>query len=650
MTTPTPAPVPTPGPAPLPSATPAVPVTPPRVWPVLTLPNLWRLGSSPERVRAAGDAWGTLADTVVAARDRIDDVALPLRGDAWSGPASDGYHLHRTAVSGSVDDTAAAARTARDALHAAAGALSAAETALAISLRSLRGAVRTLVFGPVVWVHPRSDGEVAVVRRLVAEAQEIRSDLDDALAAAARDVATARVALNGVALRWNPAAEGTATTWTPPGESTRLTWIDDGERIVVSTGSGDDVVQVRVDPSTGAQIVTVNGRTLTFPAGRPVVIRTGSGNDEVTVAPGTTVRLTILTGEGDDWVTGGDGGDRISSGAGSDQVWGAGGGDRIYGGSGAEDDLYAGAGDDVVVGGAGRDYIDGGDGRDRLSGGEGRDVVYGMGGDDTVMGGSGNDYLEGARGDDTVIGGRGDDQLSGGRDDDTVHGGSGADVMYGGHGTDTLQGGTGSDTAYLQAEDAGTAEHEVYVDVSDAGSFIRVEGSPEFVARVEADLDMLRSSPTGQEMLAGLEKAHDDSDGWFRDGDGLRITELVGQDNGLARRDTSWGTQTQEIEYNPSYDYSTSSSREKTPVVVLYHEMTHTWDYMNETPAGTYNGVDAVDVGISELERYAVGLPVDHDGDPSTPEQLNPDHPEVLTENALRRELGLPPRPSYRTP
>ena len=222
--------------------------------------------------------------------------------------------------------------------------------------------------------------------------------------------------------------------------------------------------------------------------------------------------------------------------------------------------------------------------------------------------------------------------------------------MYGGLGTDAVQGGTGSDTAYVQADDTGSAEHEVYVDISDAGSFIQIEGSPEFVARVEADLDMLRSSPTGQEMLAGFDKAHADSDGWFRDGDGLRIIELSGQDNGLARRDGSWGTQTHEIEYNPSYDYNAGSSQEKTPVVVLYHEMAHTWDYMNETQAGTYNGVDAVDVGISELERYAVGLPVDHDGDPSTPEQLNPDHPEVQTENALRRELGLPPRPSYRTP
>lgn len=618
------------------------PVTPPRVWPVLVLPNVWHLGSAPGRVHAAADAWGALADSVVAARDDVDDVALPLRGDAWSGAASDGYHAHRAAVSTSVDDAAIAARSARDALHLAGSALSTAEAALDISLAGLRMTAHTVVFGPVVWVHPQSDAEISVIRRLVGEARDIRQDLDDALAASAQEVVNARVALDAVATRWSAAADGTTPTWTPPGESTRLTWIDDGERIVVSTGSGDDDVQVRIDPSTGAQIVTVNGQTLTFPGGRPVVIRTGSGNDRVTVAPGTTVRLTILTGAGDDWVSGGDGGDRISSGAGSDDVRGAGGDDRIYGGAGDADDLYAGAGDDVVVGGSGRDYIDGGDGRDRLSGGAGDDTVYGMGGDDTVLGGDGEDYLEGARGADTVVGGRGDDLLSGGRDADTLYGGSGNDVMYGGLGTDTLQGDTGADTAYLQAEDSGSAEHEVYVDVSDAGSFIRVEGSPEFVARVEADLDMLRSSPTGQQMLAGLDKAHEDSDGWFTDGDGLRITELT-DENGYATNDTSWGTQTHHIQYNPGFDTLRGGTP---PVVVLYHEMAHVWDYSHETVAeGVYNGPD--NPGVNNLERVAVGLPYDHDDDSSTPTRLDPDHPWAATENGLREELELDPRDRY---
>lgn len=43
----------------------------------------------------------------------------------------------------------------------------------------------------------------------------------------------------------------------------------------------------------------------------------------------------------------------------------------------------------------------------------------------------------------------------------------------------------------------------------------------------------------------------------------------------------------------------------------------------------------------------ATGLPIDHDDDADTPEQLDPDHPFAATENGLRDELGLPPRSYY---
>jgi hypothetical protein len=53
---------------------------------------------------------------------------------------------------------------------------------------------------------------------------------------------------------------------------------------------------------------------------------------------------------------------------------------------------------------------------------------------------------------------------------------------------------------------------------------------------------------------------------------------------------------------------------------------------------------------VNTRERQAVGLPVDHDGDPSTPEQVDPDHPITYTENGLRREMGLPDRTTYGWP
>jgi uncharacterized protein YukE len=43
----------------------------------------------------------------------------------------------------------------------------------------------------------------------------------------------------------------------------------------------------------------------------------------------------------------------------------------------------------------------------------------------------------------------------------------------------------------------------VTVQISDLSRHIRIEGTPEFTERVQADLDLLRSSPTGQSMLTG---------------------------------------------------------------------------------------------------------------------------------------------------
>ena len=103
-----------------------------------------------------------------------------------------------------------------------------------------------------------------------------------------------------------------------------------------------------------------------------------------------------------------------------------------------------------------------------------------------------------------------------------------------------------------------------------------------------------------------------------------------------------------DIRYNPSFHMDAFPA----PVVVLYHEMSHAYNFVNGSlQPGNYSGPDAADRGISNSERQAVGLETtapafDFDGDPSTPSTTaNPDH---LTENGLRAELGLPDRPSYR--
>ena len=63
----------------------------------------------------------------------------------------------------------------------------------------------------------------------------------------------------------------------------------------------------------------------------------------------------------------------------------------------------------------------------------------------------------------------------------------------------------------------------------------------------------------------------------------------------------------------------------------------------NQGSPGPHMVVD----NVRNLERVAVGLPIDHDDDPSTPERLDPDMPYAYTENALREEWAWPRRPRY---
>ena len=484
------------------------------------------------------------------------------------------------------------------------------------------------------------------------------------------------------------------------------------ERIVVDTGDGDDNVQVTRDARTGATIINVNGErhtiqtsTYTDPVdGREkaqvdvdgkqqklgrndpyiVTIRAGEGNDTIEVSRNVRLNFTL---------EGGAGNDRIQGGAGND---------RIEGGDG----------DDVIDGGAGRDYINGSRGNDRLTGGAGFDTIYGGDGDDDIQGNAGDDYLEGGRGRDHLRGGDGKDVLSGGLDDDVLEGGRGDDRLYAGGGRDRLYGSvigdrhpersTGNDIIYSQREDevaenAGTTVVNVEL-VGTAGSrSVRIEGSPEFVERVEQDIEFLRSSPAGRQMLTEFDKAYDSSkdprsDWWligglFNDGNTVTIRELREEDNGFAA-----ATDYSRTELDPNTGQKNSGSdviisyntqlnqfpfrnpnnraddwRDLDPVVVLYHEMSHAYDDVNgvmqpydplnpdPNKRGIYQAKNPVDnnprdIGVPNRERQAVGwendgIPYDFDGDPRTPPTTaNPHH---LTENGLRDELGRPRRPRY---
>jgi Ca2+-binding RTX toxin-like protein len=604
--------------------------------------TLWQLEADSGRIELTANAWREYARQARAVAQDVTDVAGRLYGDGWVGQTADTYDEHRRKLTGDIQFAADLAGQVADEMEQVASLLRAGQSALDQSLYAVTSIVPAASGADgTVMFYPNDDNDAELVRAAVRDAQNIRAGLDDQLL-------DPMVALEHLVSDWNMIAQsleskltGGVQPFTLPPEAAGATYvIRDGDNVIINTGTGNDKVLLLVNPLTGDQIVMVNGTAHTYPADAHVTIRSGQGNDEVTVASGTQVRVTLLGGAGDDTLRGGAGDD------------------RILGGSGG-DNLYGGKGDDRVSGGAGRDYIDGYSGDDILAGGLGDDTVYGLSGNDALSGGEGRDYLEGGTGADTLSGGAGNDMMSGGRGDDVLRGGAGDDRTYAGFGTDTVDGGTGNDTSYGQTDDKVTgAEREVTVELTDVGGYIKVEGSPEFVERVQADLDMLRSSPRGQDMLESLESAHERTrssmadtpviGGWFDQGDTLTIREFTPPpgvaDNSYASRDIDPDESNRQmlVQYQTSFD----TLYDGPPVTILYHELAHVYDYTNETLAsGTHAGPD--NIGVNNLERVAAGLPIDHDNNPATPIQIDPRHPIEFTENGLRDEMGAPPRPRY---
>ena len=579
--------------------------------------DIWQLNAGPEIVDRMAEAWTRYGQRARDAAQLIDERAERLYAEEWAGDVADTYNEHRRKLTRDVREAADLADTIAGELLRASNTLSVSQRQLDDSLDDVSRLVNGVSTPDGMVFYPRDDQEVMYVEAAIQDAQFIRERLDDqlldyqiAITRTHSDWQTMTTALDAV-------ASGSVEPFTMPPEVTGTYMIFDGDTVIVNTGTGDDKVQVMTDPTTGEQMVTVNGVTHRYPPEANVTIRTGEGNDEIKVDKNTLVKFTLIGGAGDDTIHGGN------------SV-----GDTILGNAG-RDHLYGGAGADRISGGADRDYIDGGDGNDVLSGGHSDDTVYGMGGDDTISGGDGQDYLEGATGDDTIAGGTGNDMISGGRGDDTMFGGAGDDKLYGGFGTDALHGGSGDDTVFAQTDDSSSGAKVVTVELEDLGHFIDIDGSPEFVARTEADLDMLRSSPRGQEMLAALEaKNHTFIS------DTITISEVSGGNQATLYPIIDDAT----VDYNASKD--TTGTGDRPPIVGLYHELAHVYDHEYGTGAdGTYTGTD--NPGVANDEREAVGLPIDHDDDPSTPDQLDPDHPWDLTENGLREELGVAPRTQY---
>ena len=170
-----------------------------------------------------------------------------------------------------------------------------------------------------------------------------------------------------------------------------------GKSSIAFDGDGLALKYVSNDP--GSFMLSTSGTT----AGMTV-----NGKGFVVVAAGGQVADTIITTEST-WAYGDNGNDTITSGNGDDFLDG-----------GDDDDvLTSGTGADTLIGGLGNDNLSSGNDADRLEGGAGNDYIDGGAGADRLLGDAGIDTLVGSTGNDILTGGGGSDQFRWASDDGT---------------------------------------------------------------------------------------------------------------------------------------------------------------------------------------------------------------------------------------
>lgn len=590
--------------------------------------GLWKLNDNAKSLTDAAEGWKTASEVMNTASSAFLRIKNSLND--WEGASGESFHQHASKIAQDIDEASKVASNIVSTLGAVLDSTKKAQGELDASFAKISHITHS---DEAFFATNAAD--IALVRKEMEAATDIRSALGAELAKHCDSLKDSSGKWNDLTSRAAAEARGGASSFMGY-NPLNIFGEKEGEtgiilingKAIVTPGEGDNKIDVSIDPQTGEQIVTIDGAAYRIPAGHQLTIRAGSGNDIISVPSDATVGVNVVGGTGDDRITGGGGNDRIFGGWGDDQV-------------------QAGGGHDIVSGGDNNDYIDGQDGDDRVFGGKDNDTLYGLNGSDRLSGGDGRDYLEGGADKDALYGQGDKDILSGGRDDDRIFGGAGDDVAYGGRGKDAVVGGSGNDTGYDDSSSARSeSERNVTIEIPNNTEYVKIEGSPDFVARVRADLDMLDSSPAGQQLTEKI-PGDQDTSGFFNSfRDSLTIKEIPPEGsqehNKSMAHDGGWMGR-YEVDYQATADFKGAP-----PVVVLDHELAHVYDFSNSTDIpGKYNGVSEVDREVNILERQAVGLPIDHDGSPDTPEIIDPNHPIQCTENGLREEMGLPKRESY---
>ncbi len=605
----------------------------------------WDLDERVAQLERAGAAWVDLSTSLEAISESIAAESQQLMGE-WEGEGARSYGDHRSRLVDSLDTGASLAADAAAVVERTTGSVREARSLLDDQWATVSGMRMTERPDGSLLIYPRSRAEQHQVATSREAAAEIRSSLDVRLGEGRVELQSIATRWREIADSWRPIAEGARTGFRVFTEDTAPgLLVVDGTAIFNPGGDGQNLQDIDIGDGH-VDVVGLEGdrgwvgRRYLLPPDADLVVRGAQGFSRVDAEGAPD--FTFVGNDNDTALTGGPG---------ADQIVGLGGRDLLVGGGGG----------DLISGGSGPDDVDGQRGSDLLIGGSGHDSLYGGPGGDTLHGDAGGDHHEGGRGDDRILGGRGTDVLSGGRDDDRLLGGADDDVAYGGFGRDRIDGGGGrGDVSYDDAAGAGISGSEtagsgtessrrvIPVDTRSTFAFPEELGDPvdpDFRERVGDDLLLLGTSPVGQQMLDELADLTEER------GVEYRIVEV--SDEATSSMSAVSATEV-EIEHSPTVLPDRDGPRSSPHI--LFHELSHARAFASglfpEDPLEIeeYEGDDAVDHGVSTVERWAVGLPVDHDDDRATPERLDQDNPLRYTENGLLLEFGWPKREHYKDP
>lgn len=434
------------------------------------------------------------------------------------------------------------------------------------------------------------------------------------------------------------------------------------DQVCITTFNGDDVVNLFTTspPDDFAPLLTLMAQinqsryeiTLNWRR-QTLVLTTQGGNDRIHIDDEINVPVYVFSGEGND---------RVVS-------------------SARNANLFTGPGDDFISVIGGLCHVEAGPGDDEVHGFQQLHMtVYGGPGNDDISGGSGSNFIDGGEDDDHIVGGSGHNILSGARGNDRIKAGPDSNVIYTGDGLNHVTRLKAGDITYFnfksnlsvdcalalssptfdQLPPGELASHAIHLEPRPLErSGITVQGSAQFVERVNDDLRFLLSSPTGQRLLAELERAT------LASGQPLTIHEYREEPNGLFLPDPTSRSKAfidNDRPGRPSYGgkiwYNSTDVIPGTPSVInLFHELCHAYNYISGTVlrGESLDGIDGTRPRrlIDNAELQAVGLPTsappfDFDQDPATPPTTT--NPQAFTENGLRKELGLPLRAQYALP